>query len=172
MKVELATAEHIDRMFQNGQQAIEGLRAQGIDQWQKGYPSRQTWEDHVANAAAWVALEDGDVIGQFALQTQPDPSYAHIEGAWLNDDGPYMTVHSMCVAMQARGRGVAVRIFEFARSKAVELGMRSLRVDTHADNVAMQRSIEKAGFSFCGIITLQEDVEEGALRNAYELLLG
>ena len=38
-----AKMEHIDRMCEIMEEAKEQLRNLGLDQWQKGYPSREVW---------------------------------------------------------------------------------------------------------------------------------
>ena len=47
-------------------------------------------------------------------------------------------------------------------------GAFSLRVNTHPDNLAMQKAIAKAGFTKCGVIRLTEGAEKGAVRFSYE----
>jgi len=39
-----------------------------------------------------------------------------------------------------------------------------LKIDTHRDNVIMQRALEKSGFTYCGIIYLKD----GSERLAYQ----
>ena len=46
-----------------------------------------------------------------------------------------------------------------------------MRIDTHAENLPMQRALEKAGFTPCGMIYLIGGREDGDPRLAYEILL-
>ena len=61
--------------------------------------------------------------------------------------------------MKLAGKGVASFIFSYCASLA-----KCIRIDTHRDNIPMQKALSKAGFSYRGIIYL----ESGAERLAYE----
>lgn len=171
MEFVLAQPQHLEAMCRITHQAKASLKALGLDQWQKGYPSRQVWESDIEAGCTWLAVEDGQVLGAFAFQTAPDPSYAVIDGAWLTQGAPYASMHRVCVADEARGRGVAGAMFRHGFQLARALGLGSLRIDTHPGNQPMQRALSKAGFTPCGSITLVGGSEDGDGRIAYEILL-
>ena len=150
MEFIVARSEHLEAMCRITDQAKASLKALGLDQWQTGYPNREVWEDDIAKGITWLAVENGTVLGAFAFQTEPDVSYAVIDGAWLTDGAPYASMHRVCVANEARGRGVAGEMFRhgFALARALELG--SMRIDTHPGNKPMQSALTKAGFIPCG----------------------
>ena len=50
-------------------------------------------------------------------------------------------------------------------------GMASVRVDTHAGNVPMQRLLVSLGFRHCCDVTISNDLEPTKLRLGYELVL-
>lgn len=176
MEFIVATGEHVGRMCEITEQAKRQLRGLGIDQWQKGYPSRAVWEQDVADGCTYLALDKGAVQGVFAFKADPDPSYAVIDGAWLtsNDNGTsagYASLHRVCVADESKGKGVAGALFSFAFDLARAQGLESVRIDTHPGNLPMRRAIEKAGFRFCGEIRLAEGPEQGDIRIAFEKTL-
>ena len=70
----LAKPEHLEEMCRITTEAKAQLRRLGLDQWQKGYPSREIWEEDIRNQTAWLAAENGMILGVFAFQTVPDPS--------------------------------------------------------------------------------------------------
>ena len=165
-----AKTEHLDTICTITQQAKTQLKNLGLDQWQKGYPARETWESDIAAQSAWIALEDDRIIGAFAFQISPDPSYEVIDGSWLSDS-PYASMHRVCVADGCKGKGVAGEMFAYGFQMAQELGFRSMRIDTHPGNSPMQKALEKAGFLRCGTITLKGGCENGDLRVAFEKIL-
>lgn len=171
MEIVVATPGHIDAMTAITDAAVVDMAARGLDQWQCGYPCRATWEADVAEGAAYVALDEGRVVGVFRYGTEPEAAYDTLEGSWLAS-GPYATVHRCAVDPVCRGRGVMGALFTFACERAAADGMASVRVDTHADNAPMRRATEKAGFTYCGPIVLTEGVEAGAPRIAFEKVLG
>lgn len=170
MKFELAQTKHLQEICLITEQAKAQLRSMGLDQWQKGYPSQAVWESDIALGSAWVAMEDKRVLGVFAFQTTPDPSYGEIDGAWLSDI-PYASMHRVCVSDEAKGKGVAGEMFRRGFEMAVAAGFRSMRIDTHAGNTPMQKALNKAGFLPCGTIILKGGCEDGDPRTAFEKLL-
>lgn len=170
MEFILAQSEHLEDMCTITNQAKARLKALGLDQWQKGYPSKEVWETDISAEIAWLAVENHMIHGVFAFQTTPDPSYAEIDGAWLTNT-PYASMHRVCVSDHSKGTGVAGRMFAFGFQMAKELGFRSMRIDTHPGNVPMQRALQKAGFLPCGTIILKGGCEDGDARVAFEKLL-
>lgn len=170
MEFVLATVEQLDEMCRITEEAKAQLRRIGIDQWQSGYPSRAVWASDIENEMAWLAVEDGKVMGVFAFQTTPDISYGEIDGAWLTDT-PYASMHRVCVSDDCKGKGVAGRMFGHGFAMAKEQGFASVRIDTHPGNLPMQHALKKAGFVLCGAITLKGGCEAGHGRIAFEKIL-
>jgi GNAT superfamily N-acetyltransferase len=76
-----------------------------------------------------------------------EPVYeAMTEGGWLNA-APYGVIHRIAVAEAGRGKGVARFCFDFAFSRCG-----NLKIDTHRDNLPMQKALAKAGFAYCGVV--------------------
>ena len=170
MKFSLAQPRHLEDICEITAQAKAQLKHMNLDQWQKGYPSREIWENDIKAQQAWVALEGDLVLGVFAFQTTPDPSYGEIDGKWLSDT-PYASMHRVCVSDRSKGKGVAGEMFRFGFEMAQAKGFRSMRIDTHPGNLPMKRALTKAGFVYCGQIILKGGAENGDLRAAFEKLL-
>lgn len=177
MIIRLATHSDVDRMDEICEAAKVAMRNMGIDQWQDGYPNRACWEADVDDGFAYVAeTDEGTVVGMFALvidteTCDPEPSYGAIDGAWLTPAAKYAAVHRVGVAPEAKGQGVAGTMLDFACDKTAQLGIASVRIDTHADNKPMQRALQKAGFIPCGVITLVEGNDADEPRIAFEKLV-
>lgn len=165
-----AAAEHLPAIWDITLDAKRQLRGLGIDQWQKGYPALSDWQGDVAAGRVTLAVEDGRVLGAYIYRAEPDPSYAVIDGRWLTD-GPYAAIHRVCVAEKAKGKGVAGAMLGECRRRAAAEGVPALRIDTHEGNRPMRRTLEKAGFTCCGVVRLVGGCEDGQLRVAYELLV-
>ena len=104
-----------------------------------------------------IESEDGSrLCGVFALISGEDPTYGYIDGKWLSD-APYGAIHR--IAGDGTEKGTFKKCLEFARKNYTHL-----RVDTYKDNYPMQRVIAENGFTYCGIIYL----ENGDPRLAYE----
>ena len=165
-----ASEQYLDDLCRTTDEAKAQLKGLGIDQWQKGYPNREVWERDIDAGCTWLAVEDGTLLGAYAYQTAPEPSYDEIDGAWLTDT-PYASFHRVCVSDAAKGRGVAGAMFAHGFAMARAQGLASVRIDTHEGNLPMRRALDKAGFRLCGNIILKDCTEAGDPRVAYEIIL-
>ena len=158
MEIRKAEFTDLPRMMEIYAEAREYMRLNGNPtQWVNGYPSEEKIREDIAAGESWLCVEDGEILGVFCFFTHNDPTYDVIyEGSWLNDE-PYGVIHRIAVAKHRRG--VASFCYEFALSKCP-----NLRIDTHRDNYVMQNFVKKNGFSYCGIIHL----ENGDERLAYQ----
>jgi len=96
--------------------------------------------------------ENSELLGCFAYIKGVDPTYINIyEGSWLNDN-PYGVVHRIAVA--AHQKGIASYCLNWCYEKCG-----NLKIDTHRDNISMQRLLKKNGFEYCGIIYLRNGEE-------------
>lgn len=172
MEIQRGKPAHLEEICQITDQAKRRLQALGLDQWQKGYPSRDVWEEDLVLGRAWVVIEGGIVAAAFTLTREPEPSYQQIQGTWQSPEGSgYTSLHRLCVGDAWMGRGIAGACLAFALEQAAQAGEASLRVDTHPGNRPMGRALEKAGFCCCGQIALVGGPEDGDLRIAYEKVL-
>ncbi len=148
MNIRKANHEDLPTIEAIYQQARAYMRENGnLNQWLNGYPDRATVEKDMAGGNCHVCEEDGQIVGVFAFFQEPDPTYREIfDGSWCNDE-PYVVIHRIAVATHRKG--IASRCFDFALEHC-----RNLRIDTHQDNIPMQRSLKKNGFRRCGIIHL------------------
>ncbi len=170
MEFIVASFDHIDKMCEITDQAKAQLKNLGLDQWQKGYPSREVWTQDAKDGCTYLAVEEGEILGIFAFQKTPDASYYKIDGEWLTD-GEYASMHRVCVSDTCKGKGVAGKMFAHGFELAKACGLKAMRIDTHPGNIPMQRALAKAGFVPCGEIRLVGGSENGDLRIAFEKVL-
>lgn len=146
--------------------AQRALQAQGVDQWQNGYPNEAALSGDIAAGGAYVLLRGNLLIATMALLPGPEPTYRVIDGSWLTE-GPYCVIHRLAVHSHFKGAGAAARMLQEAEALCRLQRVPSLRVDTHHDNRPMRRFLEKNGFYACGGIRL----DDGAPRLAFEKVL-
>ena len=156
-----ASAADVPRALEIYAYAREFMRTHGNPtQWADWYPSEEILLGDVACQALYCIFDENDpdcVCGMFALRDGDDPTYAQIfEGAWM-DDSPYGTVHR--IASDGTHQGVFATAMQYAQDTR-----NHLRIDTHRDNSPMLHNIEKWGFTYCGIIY----IEDGTPRKAFE----
>ena len=166
-KTDRGDAKALMELFDEARGTIAQL---GIDQWQKGYPSRDVVDSDIAMGQSYAVMCDGELCGTFALMNDYEPLYDKIhDGEWKtgNENRNYLAIHRVAVSVRMRGKGVSTAIINYAERCARSRGAVSLRIDTHRGNVVMRRMLEKHGFLLCGIIHL----ENGDPRVAYEKVL-
>lgn len=171
--MELAKIEDLQDLVKMTDQAKIRLKDMGIDQWQKGVPNADTWTDAINENHVYVLkADDGDIMGAFCFALGIDASYDEIDGAWLTgEEANYVAVHRFCVSENHLRKGVAHDLLVNIKRLAKEHELDSIRIDTHEKNIPMQKTINKAGFTKCGITTIKEGADYGAPRISYELLV-
>lgn len=170
MIIRKTTAADIDEIVPILDEARRTIAALGINQWQDGYPNRESIEADLAKDYSYVLVNDGHVIGTFALIPDGEPLYDVIEnGHWTTGDDSrnYNAVHRVAIAVASRGSGASTKLVQFAADLSRMAGKVSVRIDTHEGNRVMRRMLEKHGFVHCGTIYLAN----GDPRVAYELVV-
>lgn len=127
-------------------------------QWINGYPQRSLVQQDVEQGHSYVCCnEDDEVLAVFYFAIEAEPNYAKIyQGQWQNDD-TYGVVHR--IAVSGSQKGVASVCLDWCFQQ-----ISNIRIDTHKDNLAMQKVLQKLGYAYCGIIHLAD----GAERLAYQ----
>lgn len=127
------------------------LAANGVDQWQDGFPERRDIEEDIATGNAFVFCENGSVEAFVLFGEGPEPAYGGIyDGHWLTEGDNYGVIHRTAVSARRRGRGISDAMFGLCERLSRERGFGSLRLDTHEDNRVMRHIAEKNGFTYCG----------------------
>lgn len=147
-------------------QAKAYLKAQGIDQWQQGYPNLEAVKADIAAGKARFMMVGDIPVGYLCLEWDGEPVYAELDGNWLQS-GAYVAVHRFTVGTEYHGKGYATAAFEAVADFCKERGIPAMRVDTHPDNGEMRRVVEKAGFTYCGDVWYAH----GGKRLAFEKLV-
>ena len=114
------------------------------NQWKVGYPSEETALQDLECGIGYVCLDNEEIVGVFAFEIGHEPTYDKIDGAWLNEE-KYAYMHR--VAVKKHGQG----IIDFCFNECFKIHP-NLKIDTHRDNVPMQKVLKRNGFTECGII--------------------
>ena len=134
-------------------QAKAFLKEQGIDQWQTGYPDLACIRRDLQNGKGYFMVDEaGDTAAYMCIDFDGEPAYNGLNGAWLTDGNDYLVVHRLAVDSEQRGRGLASEAFALAQAMGEARGVRSVRMDTDADNSIMKHVLAKNGYAYCGVI--------------------
>jgi len=161
--IRLAQEKDIDNIMPLYTYARKFMAANGNpSQWRGNYPAAEDVLKDITHNNYYVCTPDDQpdkIIGGFAFIIGREPNYTVIENGTWHSDQPYGTIHR--IASNGQSKGIARACFDFCHSK-----INHLRIDTHADNLPMQKAIGSYGFRYCGII----HVADGTPRNAYDFL--
>ncbi len=164
----LSEARDVPQILAIITQAQAYLAAQGIDQWQNGYPDEAVIKSDIARGVGYVLDRDGVVRGIAAIVFDGEPSYRAIhDGAWTTPE-PYACIHRIALDASFRGTGLADALMAEADRVIRARGITSVRIDTHPDNQVMQRMLARNGYQRCGVIYIEGSTEHGAARVALE----
>ncbi len=166
-----ATPADMDRIVEIITQAKAQIKAMGSDQWQNGYPSRESIAEDMKRGYAYVITSTEEhsakVIAAYgAVVFDGEEAYNHLEGKWLTE-GDYVVVHRLAVGDEFKHRGMATEFMRRVEGMATMKGVGAFRIDTHRKNSYMAGLLTKLGFMLCGRVFY-----DGDERLAYEKRLG
>ncbi len=147
------------------QQAILRRKADGSQQWQDGYPNPEVIQEDIEKGVGFVLTAENTIVGYSAVLINDEPAYAQITGKWLTN-ADFVVVHRVAISEKHLGKGLAQKILKFIEDFARNHNIYSVKADTNYDNLAMMKTFEKAGYTYCGEIYVR-----GGLRKAYEKVL-
>lgn len=179
-----ADLDAVMAVIEDGRSALANL---GLDQWQGSEPSRKTLASDIADGCSYLVADDADetVLATVCFWDCGEPDYDRvISGAWLAPSPnsqkaacasgapiTYAALHRLASSAASRRRGVASFMIRSCFSLAREKGLASVRADTHAGNVPMQRTFEKLGMTRCCEVRITNPTEATKLRIGYEIVL-
>ena len=157
LDIRKAVPEDMDRIMEIFAYARVFMKETGNPtQWPDSYPSEDLIRSDMERHTCHVVLKDGVIHGVFVAIEGKDPTYEKIDGSWPNDE-PYITIHRIA------GDGLVHGIFDSAVEYVREY-TDNIRIDTHENNLPMQRHVLRQGFVFCGSII----THDGTPRLAYQ----
>lgn len=147
----------IEKIYEDARRFM--IDAGNASQWKDKYPPRELIIADIKDGNLYTVCNNDEILAVFFFKIGEDSTYLRIkDGAWKNDFS-YGVIHRIAVGKNAHGKGVSRLCFDYAFEKCG-----NLKIDTHRDNLPMQRALLKNGFEYCGIINL----ESGEERIAYQ----
>jgi RimJ/RimL family protein N-acetyltransferase len=158
MKIRRSTPADIKAIGEIYSSAKSFMRENGNPhQWNKVGPDESTALSDAKRGIGYVCEDEGEIVAVFAFEVGNEPNYDKIyEGAWLNAE-KYAYIHR--VAVKKHGQG----IIDFCFSECFKMHP-NLKIDTHRDNIPMQKVLKRNGFSECGIIYIENGDERIAFQ--------
>ena len=80
-------------------------------------------------------------------------------------------LHRCAVAGKYRGSGIAEKLMRFADERALAMGFKCIRTDTHRKNKPMQRLLRENGYRYRGNLTVTVEPGHDTARQGYEKII-
>ena len=143
------------------------LKETQVDQWQDGYPAKEDLRRDIESGNSYVLTNKDEIVATTVISLDGESTYNSIfNGEWITNE-EYIVMHRVAVHDKYKGKGIFKELIKEAESLALNKGISSIKIDTHRDNISMQRAVVKNDFQKCGIIYL----EDGSERIAFEKVL-
>lgn len=168
MQLRQATMKDFEQIITILKDGKNQLAERGVDQWQGDYPSLDQVKEDIEKGWAYLAVSsDNETVGAISIVPAPDHSYDTMDGHWLLDTDQYVVIHRVAIHSDHAGKGYATKLFtEVIDQIEKDPDIKSIRIDTHEDNQAMQHLIDKMGFKRVG--TLNGVYRKGEISYVYE----
>jgi len=167
MELRKSSKSDVENIMKIIHQAQDYFKKNGIDQWQNNYPSEDTILHDINNKISYVLIKDDKIVGTAAISFDKESTYDIIyDGNWISND-KYAVIHRIAIDNEHKGLGLASIILKNVEDMCINKNIKSIKIDTHEQNLSMQKLLKKSGFKYCGVIYL----EDRSKRLAFEQVL-
>ncbi|MDM0449833.1 GNAT family N-acetyltransferase [Clostridium perfringens] len=167
MEFRQAKISDLDQIVEIIELSKKYLKETKVDQWQNGYPAKEDLRRDIESGNSYVLTNKDEIVATTLISLEGESTYNSIfNGEWITNE-EYIVMHRVAVHEKYKGKGIFKELIKEAESLALNKGISSIKIDTHRDNISMQRAVVKNDFKKCGIIYL----EEGSERIAFEKVL-
>lgn len=167
MEFRKTTKADINGIMSIIKQAQDYFKEQGINQWQNNYPNIDTISSDIHKEESYVLLKDNNIVATAAVSFDGEKTYDSIyEGQWATNND-YVVIHRIAVDNNYKGLGVSSEIIKYVEELCLNKSIYSIKIDTHEENLSMQKLLSKNEFEYCGVIYL----EDKSKRIAFEKVL-
>ena len=167
MEFRQAKISDLDQIVEIIELSKKYLKETKVDQWQNGYPAKEDLRRDIESGNSYVLTNKNEIVATTVISLDGESTYNSIfNGEWITNT-EYIVMHRVAVHDKYKGKGIFKELIKEAESLALNKGIFSIKIDTHRDNISMQRAVVKNNFKRCGIIYL----EDGSERIAFEKVL-
>ncbi|EGT0697017.1 GNAT family N-acetyltransferase [Clostridium perfringens] len=167
MEFRQAKISDLDQIVEIIELSKKYLKETKVDQWQDGYPAKEDLRRDIESGNSYVLTNKDEIVATTVISLDGESTYNSIfNGEWITNE-EYIVMHRVAVHNKYKGKGIFKELIKEAESLALNNDIFSIKIDTHRDNVSMQRAVVKNNFKRCGIIYL----EDGSERIAFEKVI-
>ncbi|EJT6170838.1 GNAT family N-acetyltransferase [Clostridium perfringens] len=167
MEFRQANISDLDQIVEIIELSKKYIKETKVDQWQDGYPAKEDLRRDIESGNSYVLTNKDEIVATTVISLDGESTYNSIfNGEWITNE-EYIVMHRVAVHDRYKGKGIFKELIKEAENLALNKGIFSIKIDTHRDNISMQKAVLKNDFKKCGIIYL----EDGSERIAFEKVM-
>jgi predicted amidohydrolase/GNAT superfamily N-acetyltransferase len=132
VKIELATAQDIEDVYNIYLKAKEELENRQIFQWSDNYPNRNIIESDISRKELYIIKEQQTILGAINISEHQEKEYETID--WKFQENKIMVIHRLVVHPEHQRQGYAKLLMHFAEEHAKTNKYTSIRLDAFSQN--------------------------------------
>ena len=121
----------------------------GLNQWLGDYPAYQDFHKDFLKDGLFVLEEDNQILG--SLSILPEDDLAYLEVHWESDKA--LVIHRILVNPLFQGKGKGKEMINYAIQKGQKEGFTGIKIDTHPNNIKMQKMLKSLDFVYRGYLS-------------------
>lgn len=122
--------------------------SKGLNQWVGDYPNIDNFRSDLEKGGLFVFIEEEKIVGSCSILKENDIAYKEV--VWNGKNA--LVIHRILIDPRYQGKGFGKEMINFAFKKTVNEGYDSLKIDTHPDNIKMQKMLKSLSFDFRGYL--------------------
>ena len=158
MIIRKAETSDLDGIMIMYKSCVNGMIANGIDQWDDTYPNVEIIIEDLLAQTYFVAEENKEIIGGINIDQNQDETYLAID--WKDKSNSFLVVHRLGVKEENWGEKMGKRLMNFVEDLVVEKKLKSIRLDTYSGNPKAMEFYKRLGYTRLGHIYLKSNKNE------------
>tara|TARA_B100001057_G_C22689073_1_gene887008 strand:- start:409 stop:912 length:504 start_codon:yes stop_codon:yes gene_type:complete len=167
MKIRLAKNDDIKRIVEIANACADHMISKGIFQWDKDYPNKETFKTDLDKGTLFTIEDKHEILGCICISLNIDEFYKSVK--WITETNKNVYVHRLAIHPQYQGRGLALKLMDYANEFAIQNNCESIRLDTFSGNPRNNKFYTLQGYTKIGEIYFRNQSEMPF--NCYEKIL-
>ena len=167
MKIRLAKNDDIKRIVEIANACADHMISKGIFQWDKDYPNKETFKTDLDQGTLFTIEDKHEILGCICISLNIDEFYKSVK--WITETNKNVYVHRLAIHPQYQGRGLALKLMNYANEFAIQNNCESIRLDTFSGNPRNNKFYILQGYTKIGEIYFRNQSEMPF--NCYEKIL-
>lgn len=123
--------------------------------WKKDvYPIRKDAVAGINEGDLYIAKYDNKIVGSVILNHKAESVYNSVKWKIDKEYKEVLIIHTFVVHPKFSGLGIGKRLMEFASELAINLNMKSIRLDVYEKNEPAIKLYEKCGYEYIDKVDL------------------